>query len=391
MSEVKTPIKPAPAPTSAATPASATAAPGMSPASPASGATSGNAGPAAPAAAKAEINRIGLKKLDYAGAPSTLCTGCGHDSITTHIISALHESGIDPYDLGKMSGIGCSSKTPAYFSSRSFAFNSVHGRMPAVSTGVKMGNRHLKLLGVSGDGDTASIGIGTFVHLIRRNLPLVYIIENNGVYGLTKGQFSATSEKGAKLKSGTVNTHEQIDLCALAIELGCSFVARSFSGDPKQLVPLIKAAFRHPGTAVIDVISPCVTFNNHEGSPRSYDMVKQHNIRLQELGFVEAAEPIMAQYAEGETKEIRMPDGSFLYLKKLDPDNHDVHNKMAALNVLHATRANGKILTGMFYINSDSVDFLANQNLPDKTLASLTEADTRPPSDALAKMLEPFA
>ncbi|HEX4925048.1 MAG TPA: 2-oxoacid:ferredoxin oxidoreductase subunit beta [Bdellovibrionales bacterium] len=346
---------------------------------------------AAPAAAKPETNKLGLKKLDYQGAPSTLCTGCGHDSITTHIISALYESGIDPYELGKMSGIGCSSKTPAYFSSRSFAFNSVHGRMPAVSTGVKMGNRNLKLLGVSGDGDTASIGIGTFTHLIRRNLPLVYIIENNGVYGLTKGQFSATSERGAKLKSGTVNTHEQIDLCALAIELGCSFVARSFSGDPKQLVPLIKAAFHHPGTAVIDVISPCVTFNNHEGSPRSYDMVKQHNVRLQELGFVEPAEPIQAQYAEGETKEIRMPDGSLLFLKKLDPSSHDVSNKMAALSALHETRASGKILTGMFYINPDSVDFLANQNLPEKPLANLNESDTRPPAEVLARMLEPFA
>ncbi|MEQ1877307.1 MAG: 2-oxoacid:ferredoxin oxidoreductase subunit beta [Bdellovibrionia bacterium] len=345
-----------------------------------------------PAEPKApENNRIGLKKGDYQGSPSTLCTGCGHDSITTHIITALYESGIDPYDLAKMSGIGCSSKTPAYFSSRSFAFNSVHGRMPAVSTGAKMGNRHLKMLGVSGDGDTASIGIGTFVHLIRRNVPIVYIIENNGVYGLTKGQFSATSEKGAKLKTGTINTHEQIDLCALAVELGCSFVARSFSGDPKQLVPLIKAAFHHPGTAVIDVISPCVTFNNHEGSSRSYDMLKQHNIRLQELGFIDAADPIQVQYGEGEIKEVRMPDGSTLYLKKLDPTSHDVNNKMEALEKLHSTRSTGKILTGLFYINTESQDFVSHLNLSEKPLATLTETETRPSAAALEKMMEPFA
>ncbi len=338
-----------------------------------------------------DTNRVGLKKADYQGAPSTLCTGCGHDSITGHIVSALYETGIDPFDLAKMSGIGCSSKTPAYFSKSSFAFNSVHGRMPAVSTGAKMGNRHLKLLGVSGDGDTASIGIGTFVHLIRRNVPIVYIIENNGVYGLTKGQFSATSERGAKLKTGTVNAHEQIDLCALAIELGCTYVARSFSGDPKQLVPLIKAAFRHPGTSVIDVISPCVTFNNHEGSSRSYDMVKQHNIRLQDLGFIEAADPIHVQYRDGETQEVRMPDGSSLYLKKLDPQSHDVHDKMAALEKLHSTRNGGKILTGMFYINSDSADFVTTSNMTDKPLASLNENDTRPSADSLEKMMAPFA
>jgi 2-oxoglutarate ferredoxin oxidoreductase subunit beta len=337
-----------------------------------------------------ETNRIGLKKADYQGAPSTLCTGCGHDSITSHIISALHRSGIDPYELGKMSGIGCSSKTPAYFSSRSFAFNSVHGRMPAVSTGVKFGNRSLKLLGVSGDGDTASIGIGSFVHMIRRNLPLVYIVENNGVYGLTKGQFSATSDKGAKLKSGTSNTFEQIDLCSLAIELGCSFVARSFSGDPKQLVPLIEAAFRHNGAAIIDVVSPCVTFNNHEGSPRSYDMVKQHNVRLQELGFVEPAQEINVNYTEGETQEIKMPDGSILTLKKLDTKTHDVRNKMAAIEVLHSNRSSGKIITGLFYYNPASPTVVDNLNIVEKPLALLNEADTRPPADTLDKMMLAF-
>jgi 2-oxoglutarate/2-oxoacid ferredoxin oxidoreductase subunit beta len=338
-----------------------------------------------------DTNRLGLKKTDYAGSASTLCTGCGHDSITNHIMSALYQSGIDPYELGKMSGIGCSSKTPAYFSSRSFAFNSVHGRMPAVSTGVKVGNRKLKLLGVSGDGDTASIGIGTFIHMIRRNVPLVYIIENNGVYGLTKGQFSATSERGAKLKAGTLNAFEQIDLCALAVELGCSYVARSFSGDPKQLVPLIEAAFRHNGTAVIDVISPCVTFNNHEGSLKSYDVVKQQNIKLQELGFIQSAAEIKVEYQEGETQEIKLHDGSSLFLKKIDPNKHDIHDRLKAVEILHANRSAGKILTGLFYLDTKVSSLIETMNLPESTLASLTEAETRPPADCLEKMMEPFS
>ncbi|MGE3974256.1 MAG: 2-oxoacid:ferredoxin oxidoreductase subunit beta [Bdellovibrionales bacterium] len=346
-----------------------------------------NPTPTAPVVAK---NRVGLARTDYAGAPSTLCTGCGHDSITNHITSALFQSGINPYDLGKMSGIGCSSKTPAYFSSRSFAFNSVHGRMPAVSTGVKLGNRKLKLIGVSGDGDTGSIGIGPFMHLVRRNLPLVYVIENNGVYGLTKGQFSATSEKGAKLKSGTANSFEHVDLCALAIQLGCDFVARSFSGDAKQLVPLIEAAFQHNGTAIIDVVSPCVTFNNHEGSTKSYDVIRDHNIKLQELGFIHGAEDIKVDYKEGETQEVNLPDGSILTLKKLAQHEHDIHDRMASLKLLNEYQGKGKTLTGLFYVNAKSSSLVDNIDLPATPLAQLTEKELRPGQDVMDKILKNF-
>jgi 2-oxoglutarate ferredoxin oxidoreductase subunit beta len=335
-------------------------------------------------------NKVGLGRTDYSGAQSTLCTGCGHDSITNHIISALFQSGINPFDLGKMSGIGCSSKTPAYFSGKSFAFNSVHGRMPAVSTGAKLGNRRLKMIGISGDGDTASIGIGPFVHLVRRNLPIVYIIENNGVYGLTKGQFSATSEKGAKLKSGTLNSFEHIDLCAMAIQLGCNFVARSFSGDAKQLVPLIEAAFQHNGTAVIDVVSPCVTFNNHEGSTKSYDAVRDHNVKLQELGFIHPAEEIKVDYKEGETEEVQLPDGSTLVLKKLAKHEHNIHDRMASLNLLHEYHNKGETLTGLFYLDPKSESLVDSLNMPTKPLAQLTEKDLRPNQEVMAKILSHF-
>lgn len=335
-------------------------------------------------------NQVGLSKSDYLGSASTLCTGCGHDSITNHIVSALFHSGINPYDLGKMSGIGCSSKTPAYFSSKSFAFNAVHGRMPAVATGAKLGNQKLKLIGVSGDGDTASIGIGTFVHMLRRNLPIVYIIENNGVYGLTKGQFSATSEKGSKLKSGTANSFEQIDLCALALQLGCNFVARSFSGDAKQLVPLIEAAFQHNGTSVIDVISPCVTFNNHDGSTKSYDVVREHNTRLQDLGLIHKFETISVDYAEGSMEEVELPDGSKLFLKKLAPHEHDIHDRLGAFKILHDYQAKGQLVTGLFYYNRDSSSLVDNLNLTRTPLAQLTESETRPNRDVLTTILSNF-
>ncbi len=335
-------------------------------------------------------NHIGLSKTDYGGAASTLCTGCGHDSITNHIISALFHSGINPYDLGKMSGIGCSSKTPAYFSSKSFAFNAVHGRMPTVATGAKLGNRKLKMIGISGDGDTASIGIGTFIHMLRRNLPIVYIIENNGVYGLTKGQFSATSEKGSKLKIGTSNSFEHIDLCALALQLGCNFVARSFSGDAKQLVPLVEAAFQHNGSAVIDVVSPCVTFNNHEGSTRSYDMVREHSVRLQELGLVHKFETIKVDYAEGEVQEVQLPDGSIMYLKKLAQHEHNIADRQAAYNLLQSYQGKGQILTGLFYYNRESTSLLDNLNMTSTPLAQLTERETRPPKEVLEKILEHY-
>jgi 2-oxoglutarate ferredoxin oxidoreductase subunit beta len=252
---------------------------------------------------------------DYKGAPSTLCDGCGHEAITAQIIKAFYELGKEPHMVAKLSGIGCSSKTPAYFLNRSHGFNSVHGRMPSVATGVSVANHTLSLIGVSGDGDTASIGLGQFCHLVRRNVPMIYIVENNGVYGLTKGQFSATADLGSKLKSGVMNELPPIDLCGLAIELGCSFVGRSFAGDPKQLVALLKAAGSHKGTAVIDVISPCVTFNNHEGSTKAYKYAKEMETPLHELGYIPFFEQISVDYEPGTMQEVEMHDGSKIRLK----------------------------------------------------------------------------
>ncbi|RME14663.1 MAG: 2-oxoacid:ferredoxin oxidoreductase subunit beta, partial [Bdellovibrio sp.] len=277
-----------------------------------------------------KTNPLGLTRQDYMGEKSTLCTGCGHDSITAHIISALYKAGVNPFNIVKVSGIGCSSKTPTYFLSQSHGFNSIHGRMASLATGAKSVNYGLKFIGISGDGDTASIGLGGFAHLIRRNVPMVYIVENNGVYGLTKGQFSATADKNSTLKDGTPNPFPGIDLCSLALDLGCGFVARSFSGDSKQLVPLIEAALQHPGTAFIDVISPCVTFGNHEGSTKSYNYIKEHRVSLQELDFIAPFQSIHVDYEEGSSETVQLPDGSFLILKKIDSKSHDVHNPLEA-------------------------------------------------------------
>lgn len=335
-------------------------------------------------------NKIGLLKDDYKGSKSTLCTGCGHDSITSNIISAFFLAGIDPYEVGKMSGIGCSSKTPAYFLSKSSGFNSVHGRMSPVSTGAKLGNRSLKLIGISGDGDTGSIGIGGFIHMVRRNLPICYIVANNGVYGLTKGQFSATSERGAKLKTGDSNLYEQIDICTLALEMGCTFVARSFSGDTKQLVTLITAAMKHPGTAVIDVISPCVTFNNQPDSTKSYDYIKEHRISLHELGIVETNEEIKVDYQEGTTQDVELPDGTFLRLKKVDSRNHNVTDRTEAFSILRNAREKKELLTGLFYINKSTDNLLTSLSLCSKPLAQLNEQDCRPSKEVFSSILNQF-
>src|SRR5262249_14525125 len=270
-----------------------------------------------PPAAPKHTNRLGYTLADYKGADSTLCAGCGHDAITSQIIKAFYEYGVEPHRVAKLSGIGCSSKTPAYFLSRSHGFNGVHGRMPALGTGVMLANQTLVSIGVSGDGDTASIGAGQFVHLLRRNVPMIYIVENNGVYGLTKGQFSATADLGSQLKTGVVNDLPAIDLCAMAIELGCGYVARSFSGDMKQLVALIKGAIAHRGTALLDVISPCVTFNNHESSTKSYKWAKDHEEAIQEIGFVPFFEEIHVDYDAGTTQDVKLHDGSHIRLKKL--------------------------------------------------------------------------
>jgi 2-oxoglutarate ferredoxin oxidoreductase subunit beta len=342
------------------------------------GAPGGGSGPA--------VNRIGLTAADYKGSKSTLCPGCGHDAITNSIVTAAFELGLEPHRLAKLSGIGCSSKTPAYFMSRSFAFNAVHGRMPSIATGVHIANRTLQILGISGDGDTASIGIGQFVHLIRRNVPVAYLIENNGVYGLTKGQFSATADVGTKAKSGRINELMPIDLCAVAIELGCGFVARSFSGDPKQLRPILKAALSHRGTAVVDILSPCVTFNNHEGSTKSYDNVKEHDAPLHDVNYIPAHDQITVDYEPGETREVRLFDGSRVMLKKLEAD-YDPHDGMRAMTTLRRARDEGKFVTGILYLNADKPAFDQEVGMVDEPLSSLPLERVRPPREALAEIL----
>ena len=339
---------------------------------------------------KTELKPTSLTRKDYTGGKSTLCIGCGHDSITNNIITAFFKSGIDPYNVAKMSGIGCSSKTAGYFLNLSSGFNSVHGRMAAVATGAKISNRKLTTFGVSGDGDTASIGLGSFAHLIRRNLPMTYLVENNGVYGLTKGQFSATADLNSKQKSGASNPFEGIDLCSMALDLGCSFVARSFSGDTKQLVPLLSAAFRHRGTAFIDVISPCVTFNNHEGSTKSYDTVREQNIALQQLGFIQPQEEKKVDYEEGDVETIELHDGSMLTLRKLDSRKHDITDRLAAQRLIQETKNSGEILTGLFYLDKDCSNFIDTLNLTEKPLAHLNEQDTRPSADIFQKTLAGF-
>lgn len=337
-----------------------------------------------------DTNRLGFTKTDYTGAKSTLCTGCGHDSVTNHIITAFFQSSINPYSVAKMSGIGCSSKTPNYFLGKSHGFNSIHGRMAPVATGAYIVHPQLTYIGVSGDGDTASIGLGSFVHMIRRNAKMVYIIENNGVYGLTKGQFSATAEAGGKAKSGDVNPFTGVDICSMAIDAGAQFVARSFSGDAKQLVPLINLALRHNGCAVIDVVSPCITFANHEGSARSYDAVRAQNKHLQDLGFIQPQSEIKVEYGEGEVKEVRLHDGGVLWLKKLEAD-HDITNSDAAMIQLRTSRERGEILTGLFYWNEKARSLKSALNLSAKPLCQMTEMELRPPPDALSRLLNRYS
>ena len=339
-----------------------------------------------PAAAPKNTNRLGLGLADYKGAESTLCSGCGHDAITSQIIKAFYEYGVEPHRVVKLSGIGCSSKTPAYFLGRSHGFNGVHGRMPAVATGAMLANQHLLAIGVSGDGDTASIGMGQFVHLLRRNIPMIYVIENNGVYGLTKGQFSATADLGSKAKSGVVNDLPAIDVCAMAIELGCNFVARSFAGDPKQLVALLKAALGHRGTALFDVISPCVTFNNHDGSTKSYKYAKDHEELLHEIAYIPFFEQINVEYAEGETKDVQLHDGSHIRLRKADK-GYDPTNMSEALNTLRRCQESNEFLTGLIYIDETKPDFLTLLNTVDDPLATLPQERVQPSADDLHEIM----
>jgi len=338
-------------------------------------------------AAEPKTNRIGLAVIDYKGGKTTLCAGCGHNAISERIIEAMYDMGVKPERVAKLSGIGCSSKSPAYFMNRSHSFNSVHGRMPSVATGAMLANRNLIALGVSGDGDTASIGIGQFVHLMRRNLPLIYIIEDNGVYGLTKGQFSATADLGSKLKSGVINDLPPIDTCGLAIELGATFVGRSFSGDKRQLSTMLKAAIAHHGTVMLDVVSPCVTFNDHEGSTKSYKYVIDHEEILQEMSFVPHFAEIDVDYDPGTTVNVTMHDGSSLRLRKLEED-YDPTDRIAAMKRLSEAHAKGEVLTGMFYVNTKSPSFLDMLNMVDEPLATLPESLTRPSREALEAAME---
>jgi 2-oxoglutarate ferredoxin oxidoreductase subunit beta len=336
------------------------------------------------------VNRAGLTRADYDGSKTTLCPGCGHNAITGGIIQAAWEAGLEPHRVAKLSGIGCSSKTPAYFLGHSHGFNAVHGRMPSIATGVRAANHDLMLLGVSGDGDTASIGIGQFMHLVRRNVPLVYIIENNGVYGLTKGQFSATADIGSTRKSGEANRMQPLDLCALALELGCGFVARSFSGDQKQLRPLLKAAFGHRGTAVIDVISPCVTFADHEGSSKSYAAVKEHGAALHDIEYVPYFEDTAVDYEPGTTREVTMPDGSHIVLKKLASD-YDPTDTDQAWKVIRESRAEGRLITGLLYVNPETRSFDDELGLVDAPLAALPLEAVRPPRAVLDELMRAYA
>jgi 2-oxoglutarate ferredoxin oxidoreductase subunit beta len=336
-----------------------------------------------------KVNRIGLGMHDYKGRASTLCSGCGHDAISSQITKAFYESGVEPHRVAKLSGIGCSSKTPTYFLGRSHGFNSVHGRMPSVATGTILANRSLTTVGVSGDGDTASIGIGQFVHLLRRNIPVVYIVENNGVYGLTKGQFSATADEGSTLKTGVVNELTPIDLCGMAVELGATYVARSFAGDPKQLVPLLKGAFAHQGTAVLDIISPCVTFNNHPGSTKSYTWGKEHEEILHQVDFIPYFEQIDVDYDEGSTIDVELHDGSHILLKKLERD-YDPTDRHRAMKLLLDARINQQFLTGLVYVNPEKKNFLELLNLIDEPLVSLPEDKTRPSKEVLDEIMESF-
>ncbi len=330
-------------------------------------------------------NALGFTRRDYEGKISTLCAGCGHDSISAAIIHACWELSIEPHRLAKLSGIGCSSKTPDYFLGQSHGFNTVHGRMPSVLTGANLANRDLLYLGVSGDGDSASIGIGQFVHAIRRGVNMVYIVENNGVYGLTKGQFSATADQGSISKKGVANTDAPIDLVGLAMQLGASFVARGFSGDKKQLVPLIQAAIAHKGAAFIDVISPCVAFNNHAGSTKSYEYVREHNDAVNQLDFIPPRAAIHVDYAPGEVVEVEQHDGSVLRLRKLE-SGYDPGDRIAAMNYVHAHQARGEVVTGLLYVDADSHDLHEHLGTVAEPFNTLSATELCPGAATLQKI-----
>jgi 2-oxoglutarate ferredoxin oxidoreductase subunit beta len=330
-------------------------------------------------------NRLGFTRRDYEGKVSTLCAGCGHDSISAALIQAFYDLAIQPHRVAKLSGIGCSSKTPDYFLGNSHGFNTVHGRMPSVLTGANLANRDLIYIGVSGDGDSASIGLGQFAHVMRRGVNMAYILENNGVYGLTKGQFSATADKGSRAKKGSVNSDAPVDTVSLALLMGATFVARSFSGDKQQLVPLVKAAIAHEGAAFIDVISPCVAFNNHAGSTKSYEYVREHNEAVNRLDFWPSREAITVDYSEGGVIEVPQHDGSIIKLRKLD-SSYDPSNKINALTHVAQAAEKGEVLTGLLYVAPDAEDLHAHLNTSEMPLNRLGEKELCPGAGMLEKI-----
>ncbi len=332
-----------------------------------------------------ETNKVGYTRRDYEGKISTLCAGCGHDSISAAIIQACWELDIEPHRVAKLSGIGCSSKTPDYFLGASHGFNTVHGRMPSVLTGANLANRDLLYLGVSGDGDSASIGLGQFAHAMRRGVNMVYIVENNGVYGLTKGQFSATADRGSKSKKGVLNPDSPVDLIGMALQLGATYVGRGFSGDKEQLVPLIKGAIRHGGAAFLDVISPCVAFNNHAGSTRSYDYVREHNEAVSRIDFISSRDEITAAYAPGSVVDVEQHDGMILRLRKLH-EGYDPTNRIAAMNFVQEHQARGEVVTGLLYVEPDATDLHAALNTSARPLNALGRELLCPGNAALAKL-----
>ena len=331
---------------------------------------------------KPKVNLVGLSKADYTGKSTTLCAGCGHNSISSQIISAAYELSLRPHEVIKLSGIGCSSKSPAYFMNRAHGFNGLHGRMPSAATGAILANHTMRAIGMSGDGDTANIGMGQFKHLVRRNVPMVYIVANNGVYGLTKGQFSATADQGLELKKGLQNRLPPIDICLEALVGGASFVARSFAGDPRQLSTLLKAALAHKGTAVLDVISPCVTFNNKDESPKSYAWGREHEEPLHDLTYVPERDEIVVSYEPGEITSVAFADGSSLRLKKIEVD-HDPTSRLAALTLIEESRTQGTFVTGLIYVNPTQPTFVEISGLGTTPLARLTPAQMRPAEQTL--------
>lgn len=338
---------------------------------------------------KLPVNEIGLTRRDYEGSVSTLCAGCGHDSVSAAIVQACAELSLPPHRFAKVSGIGCSSKTPSYFLNHSHGLNSVHGRMPSVITGANLANRDLYCIGVSGDGDSASIGLGQFAHIMRRRINMLYIVDNNGTYGLTKGQFSATNDKGSTSKKGVPNLYEPIDMVSMAMQIGASFVARSFSGDKRQLVPLIKAGLRHKGMAFIDVVSPCVAFNNHQGSTKSYEHVRAHTQNVVDADYIASHEEITADYPPGTTEDVAMPDGSTLRLYKTD-DSYDPHDRVGALNYVQRRAEEGETVTGLLYVDPDAADCHEVMDTVLRPLNELEEDALCPGNETLAAINESF-